>query len=173
MEIGLQPDMHAEAEDERAARLRAASRVHSTHASAGATSFAPLVRMGTDILKAVALLNGGAGAATVFVIGSVVSNDPGVARALVPSLAAFGFGLAVASFATGWSYLSHASHADALARMAHVWRAPFVEDTAASTRARRRGDRFATLAFAAVMVSMASAVAGFAMAGLGLLGIGT
>lgn len=172
MRIAPGGESQAESDDERSARLRAAERVHAVHAGAAATSFAPLVRMGTDILKAVALLNGGAAAATVFVIGAGLSDKPGLARALVPSVAAFGFGLSVAAFATGWSYLSYSGHADALARVTYVWRPPFVEESPASTRARRRGDLFANLAFVAVMVSMASAVGGFAMAGFALLQIG-
>lgn len=155
--------------EERSLRLRAAEQVHAAQAQAAAGSFAPLVAMGTEILKAVALINGGAGVATLGFLAATLRDRPALTLALVWPLGLFGFGLTVAACATGWSYFSQASYADALRTQDLTWTAPFLADSAASGAARRRGDRYRGLAQGAVMVGIASAVTGFALAGAILL----
>lgn len=157
--------MTDETAEERALRLRMAEQVHAAQAQAAAASFAPLVVMGTEILKAVALINGGAGAATLGFLAVTHRDDPALARALVWPLGLFGFGLTVAACATGWSYFSQASYAEALRTQDLTWTAPFLADGAVSGAARRRGDRYRGLAQGAVMVGIASAVTGFSLAG--------
>lgn len=159
----------AESEAEHGVRLRAAERAHAGHEASVASSFAPLVAMGHDILKAVALLNGGAAIATVGLMAAALRDSPSLARAIVTPLAAFGFGLTVAACATGWSYMSQARYAAALGSRETAWHAPFVRDTDASRAATRSGDRFRSLAMAAVFVSIGSAVFGFCAAGVILL----
>jgi hypothetical protein len=146
-------------------RLRAAERAHAAHAEAVATSFAPLVQMGSDMLKAVAFINGGAAAATLLFVAKAMQDHRGMALALVLPLTCFGFGLSVAGFATGWSYFSQSQYALALGARERIWAEPYLADTEASRAAARQGDRFRGLAVAAVLVSVASAVGGFALAG--------
>ena len=158
-----------ETAEERSLRLRAAEQVHGAQAQAAANSFAPLVQMGTEILKAVALINGGAGIATIGFLAATLRDKPDLTLALVWPLGLFGFGLTVAACATGWSYLSQASYAEALRTQDLTWTAPFVSESAASAAARHRGDRYRGLAQGAVMVGIASAVGGFSLAGVILL----
>ena len=158
-----------EAAEARSLRLRAADQVHGAHASAAATSFAPLVAMGTEILKAVALINGGAGAATILFVAETLRGGRVIGPALVLSLGLFGFGLTVAACATGWSYLSQESYREALLGQDLTWSPPFVADTAASRAARRRADLYRRLGFVAVLVGIGSAVAGFSFAGAAML----
>lgn len=162
-------EVDRETDEERALRIRAAEQVHGAQAMAAAASFAPLVAMGTEILKAVALINGGAGIATLGFLAVTHRDSTALALALVWPLGLFGFGLTVAACATGWSYFSQASYAEALRAQDFTWTAPFLADSAASGAARRRGDRYRGLAQGAVMVGIASAVAGFSLAGAILL----
>ena len=158
-----------ETADQLALRLRAAEQVHGAQAQAAANSFAPLVAMGTEILKAVALINGGAGVATLGFLAVTLRDRPDLTLALVWPLGLFGFGLTVAACATGWSYFSQASYAEALRGQDFTWTPPFLADSAVSAAARRRGDLYRGLAQAAVMVGIASAVGGFSLAGWILL----
>ncbi len=158
-----------ETAEERALRFRAAEQVHGAQAQAAARSFAPLVAMGTEILKAVALINGGAAIATLAFVAATHRDSRALALALVWPLGAFGFGLTVAACATGWSYFSHASDAEALRSQDLTWTPPFIAETAASRAARRRGALYRGLALGAVMVGIASAVIGFSLAGAALL----
>lgn len=151
--------------EQRGLRLRAAERSHEVHLRATATSFAPLIALGTEILKAVALINGGAAGATLLFLSQSMRDHRSMALALVVPLAAFGFGLTVAACATGWSYFSHESYAEALKRQEMTWSHPFVVATPASTVAAKRGDFFRRLALGAVFVAIASAVIGFGAAG--------
>ena len=155
--------------DEEAARLRAAERAHAAHDAAVAAGFAPLVAMSADILKAVSFINGGAAVATLLFVAETIRDRPALSGVLVLPLAMFGFGLAVAAFATGWSYLSQERLALAAARRETSWLEPFIRDTDASREADRQGLRFRGLAMAAVFVSMGSAVGGFSAAGIILL----
>lgn len=148
---------------------RAAERAHAAHRLATATSFAPLVAMGNDILKAVSLINGGAGIATLFFAAELIRVRPDMAGALVWPLAAFGFGLTVAGCATGWSYFSHEQHARALGLKALTWSEPFVVDNDASRAAASQGERYRRLALGAVFTSIASVVVGFGAAGATML----
>lgn len=163
------PGTAGETDEARGLRLRLAEQVHGAQVQAAANSFAPLVAMGTEILKAVALINGGAGIATLSMLGTVLSGRPALALALVWPLGAFGFGLTVAACATGWSYFSHAGYAEALRLQDLTFVPPFTAETAASRAARLRGDRYRGLAQGAVMVGIASAVSGFSLAGATLL----
>ena len=61
-----------------------------------ASSFAPLVLMGTEILKAVLSINGGAAVATLWFIGNVLRDRPSLAVLLV---------LMVWVFVTSWYLL--------------------------------------------------------------------
>lgn len=146
-------------------RGAAAGRAHAAHRAALAAAAQPLAAMGNDILKAVALLNGGAAAATLALVSSALASERRLALPLVLPLAIFGFGLAVAAFATGWSYLAQAHAAQAVALRTTRPDPPYVEETEASREAARRGGRFQALAFAAVLAAMAAAVAGFLTAG--------
>lgn len=159
------PAREAPADEAGALRLRAAEHVHAARASVVAGSFAALVAMGSDILKSVALINGGAGAATLVMMASALHDNRPLARGLVLPLCAFGFGLVVAACATGWSYLSHASSAEALRRREPIWTPPYLADTPESDKAAQAGLRYERLAFAAVLVGIASTVIGFCLAG--------
>ena len=158
-----------ESAEQRGLRFQAAEQVHGAQAQAAANSFAPLVAMGTEILKAVALINGGAGVATLGFLAAAHRDSPALALAMVWPLGLFGFGLTVAACATGWSYFSQASYAEALRGQDFTWTAPYLADSAASGAARQRGDRYRGLAQGAVMVGIASAVIGFSLAGAILL----
>lgn len=151
--------------------LGAAVRAHADHALAVSTAASPLIGMGGDLLKAIALINGGAAAATILFVGQVVRDLPWLAASLIVPLSLFGFGLAVAAFATGWSYLAQAELARGLGLRRTIGEAPFIIETRESSAASRRSGRFCGLAFVAVLVSMGSAVAGFGAAGV-LLWIG-
>ena len=145
---------------------RAAEQAHAAHRIASAASVAPLVAMGTDILKAVSFINGGAAIATVYCLGAVLHDRPGLALALVAPLAAFGFGLTVAGCATGFSYFAQEQQARALGLQRRVAAEPFVIETDESRRALARGERFRRLALVSVFVGIASAVLGFSAAGI-------
>ena len=147
----------------------AAERAHAAHDLAVATTVLPLVAMGTEMLKAVCLINGGAAVATLLFVSQSLRDDRGLALALVAPLATFGFGLTVAAFATGWSYFAQAEQGRALGLRQKSASEPFVIETEPSREASRRSDRFRLLALAAVMVSCASAVGGFGLAGAILL----
>lgn len=146
-----------------------AARAHAAHRAELAAATAPLAAMANDILKSAALLNGGAAAATLALVAAALASERRLALPLVLPLAIFGFGLAVASFATGWSYLAQARTADAIAARTIRRDPPYVEETNASREAARQGARFQGLAFAAVLVAMGSAVGGFMTAGAVLL----
>lgn len=126
---------------------------------------APLVAMGNEILKVVALLNGGAAVATLLLVSSTLRDDRPMTLALVAPLTLFGFGLTVSAFATGWSYFAQAQYGLALTLQQRTWSEPFIVDTDGSRAAARRGDRFRGLGLAAVFVGMGSAVGGFGLAG--------
>lgn len=143
----------------------AAERIHAAHAEAVAAAAAPLVAMSADILKAVCLLNGGAAAATLLFVAGTLRDHRPLALALVLPLALFGFGLTVAAFATGFTYLSQERAGAALSLQERGPAEPFIRDNAASLAASREAGRFRALAFGAVLVGMASAVGGFALAG--------
>lgn len=162
-------DEGAEAAADHASRLRAAEHAHAAHGAGVASAFAPLVAMGNDILKAVAVLNGGAAIATVGLMAAALRDQPALSRAVVAPLAAFGFGLTVAACATGWSYVAQARHAAALGLRERAWQEPYIRDTDASREATRSGERFQSLAMGAVFVSIGSAIFGFCAAGIVLL----
>ncbi|WP_375462108.1 hypothetical protein [uncultured Enterovirga sp.] len=145
--------------------IGAAERVHAAHAQAVAAATAPLVAMSADILKAVSFINGGAAVATLLFVTGSLRDHRSLALALVLPLALFGFGLTVAAFATGFTYLAQERSGTALSLQECGWQEPFIRDTAASLAASREAGRFRNLAFGAVLVGMASAVGGFALAG--------
>lgn len=147
-------------------RSGAADFAHAAHRQAVATGFAPLVALGTEILKAVLVINGGAAVATLWFLGSVLRDRPDLALPLVLPLALFGFGFTVAGCATGWSYFSHEGHAEALGQQELSWSEPFIRDTPGSLAAGRRGRTFRRAALGAVFVAIASAVCGFVAAGI-------
>ena len=143
----------------------AAERMHAAHAQAVAAAAAPLIAMSADILKAVSLINGGAAVATLLFVTGTVRDQRPLALAMVLPLSMFGFGLTVAAFATGFTYLSQERSGAAWALQERAWAEPYIRDTAASLAASREAARFRGLAFAAVLVGMASAVGGFGLAG--------
>lgn len=145
---------------------RAAERAHAAHRQAVASSFAPLVLMGTEILKAVLAINGGAAVATLWFLAAILHDRPDLAVLLVLPLACFGFGFTVAGCATGWSYFAQERQARALAAREPTWSEPFLRDTPVSIEAAGQADRYRRAALAAVFVSIASAVLGFAAAGI-------
>ena len=147
-------------------RVRAAEAAHAAHRQIVATAFAPLVALGTEILKAVLVINGGAAVATLWFLATVLHDRPALALPLVLPLASFGFGFTVAGCATGWSYFSHEQHAEALASQERIWSEPFIRDTDASIAKARGGRRYRRAALAAVFVSIASAIVGFVAAGI-------
>lgn len=139
-------------------------RAHADHLRAVAGAERPLAEMGRDLLKTVALLNGLAAASAIVFVAATLRDERRMAFAFVFPLACFGFGLTVAAFATGWSYLAQRESSRALASRALVPTPPFVAETTASREADGRGRRFQALAFAAVLVAMVSAVLGFGLA---------
>lgn len=145
--------------------LGAAERMHAAHAAAVAAAAAPLAGMSADILKAVCLINGGAAVATTLFVADTLRDRPPLALALVLPLSVFGFGLTVAAFATGFTYLAQERSAASLAAQERRWAEPFIVDTPASLSASADAERFRRLAFVAVLVGMASAVCGFGLAG--------
>lgn len=146
----------------------AASAAHAEQDRAAAAATASLAAMGTDMLKAVSFINGGAAVATLLCVGQVVGELRPLARALVGPLALFGFGLTVAAFAIGFAYFAQRETAREIALRSRIAAAPFVTDSPASREAARRAERFWLCGFAAVMVSVASAVVGFGVAGASL-----
>lgn len=142
-----------------------AERMHAAHAQAVAAAAAPLVAMSADILKAVSFINGGAAVATLLFVTETLRDHRSLALALVLPLSLFGFGLTVAAFATGFTYLAQERSGTALSRQERAWAEPFILETAASLSASGEAGRFRNLAFGAVLVSMASAVGGFGLAG--------
>lgn len=142
-----------------------AERMHAAHAQAVAIMTAPLTAMSADILKAVCLINGGAAVATILFVAGIARDRPPLASALVLPLALFGFGLTVAAFATGFTYLAQERSAAALPLQERRWTEPYILDTTASVTVTAEAARFRKLAFGAVLVGMASAVIGFALAG--------
>lgn len=145
---------------------RAAESAHAAHRQLIVSSAAPLVLMGTEILKAMLAINGGAAAATLWFLAAILHDRPGLAVPLVLPLACFGFGLTVAGCATGWSYFSHEQQAAALAAQQPILSEPFLQNTPASIEATRRASRYRRAALGAVFVSIASAVCGFSAAGI-------
>lgn len=121
--------------------------------------------MSADILKVVSLINGGAAVATILFIAETISAQPSLALALVLPLSLFGFGLTVAAFATGFTYLAQERSGVALSHQERRWTEPFIADTVPSLAASAAADRFRRLAFVTVLVGMGSAVAGFGLAG--------
>lgn len=157
--------MQDETSEDRAFRLRSAAAAHATHRAAVAGQFAPLVALGTEILKAMLLINAGAGAATLALMSATLASRPAMAQALVLPLSGFGFGLVVAGCATGWSYFAHEEQARSLALQTPVLQEPFLVDSEASLAAARGADRYRHLALGAVFVAIASAILGFSAAG--------
>ena len=143
----------------------AAGRMHAAHRQAVAAATAPLVAMSGDILKSVSFINGGAALATLLFAAATIRDDRSLALALVAPLSLFGFGLTVAAFAIGFTYLSQERSAEALSLQERGWAEPFILDTPASLTASREARRFRGLAFGAVLAGMGSAVAGFVLAG--------
>ena len=142
-----------------------ADRMHAAHLQAVGAASAPLVAMSADILKAVSFINGAAAVATLLFVAETLRDHRSLALALVLPLSLFGFGLTVAAFATGFTYLAQERSGIALSAQERTWAEPFIRDTPASLAATREGQRFRALGFAAVLTSMASAVGGFALAG--------
>lgn len=147
----------------------AAAEAHASHEAEVAVASAPLAAMSADLLKAVALIDGGAAFGTLLVIAASIRDARPLAFWLVFPLALFGFGTTVAAFATGFSYLAQSRRAEALALRHRIAAPPFVVETEASRTATARSARFLRLAMGSVLVAMASAVAGFLLAGAILL----
>lgn len=146
-------------------RADAALQMHAAHVQAVGAATTPLVAMSADILKTVSLINAGAAVATLLFVAQTLGDDRSLAVALTLPLSLFGFGMTVAAFASGFTYLSQERSAAALSLQERGWTEPFILDTAASLSASREARRFRGLAFAAVLAGMVSAIGGFGLAG--------
>jgi len=133
-------DWQDETPDQEQARIRAAERAHDEHHRRYATNFIPLASLGTEALKAGALINGGSAAATLAFVSQTYGRDQSLALDLVWALATFGLGLFLAASATGYSYFSQLLYGRALARHELSWEChPFVRHTPSSKRCERWG----------------------------------
>jgi hypothetical protein len=140
--------LNGESPEQTQARLRAAERAHDEHNRRYATNFTPLTSLGTEALKAGALINGGSAAAILAFFSQVYIRDRALAHDLVWALGAFGIGLFMAASATGFSYFSQLLYGRSMAGQELAWEPPFVHDTKASKLCLRVGLWFQALAIA-------------------------
>jgi hypothetical protein len=98
------------------------------------------VDAGNHALRAIMLINGGAGVALLAFIGSLASKEGvnGIAD-LAASMQWFAYGVAVTAMGMCGAYLTNFSYVTALQSMICTWEHPYVLDTRSSTRWRRGG----------------------------------
>ena len=120
-------------------RVEAAVRAHDAENEFGRVANKAAIDSGTETLKAIVLINGGACVAILTFIGTLATKDK-VPIGLATPLTWFAIGLVMAVIASALGYFTNLFIADTSKNMTQEYERPFLRDNDNSKRCRRLGE---------------------------------
>jgi hypothetical protein len=143
------------------ARIRLAERQHDEHGKQLAATFASIITFASEALKAAALINGGAAAASLALISQVIDKRPSLAGQMISPLRLFAAGLLAAVVATGLSHLAQLCFQNYGAKHELLWHHPWTRPMPSAARWNGRGVGFQVAAIFLVLSAYILALSGF------------
>ena len=123
--------------------------------------FTSIITFASEALKAAALVNGGAAAASLALVSQVIDKRPALAEAIIWPLRLFATGLLGAVVATGFSYLAQYCFQASGAKHELTWEHPWTKPMPSAAPWLRVGIGFQVAAILLVLSAYVLALVGF------------